>query len=38
MKNKIELFESKDGKIKLEVNLEQETVWLTCACTNKLDQ
>ncbi|WP_197053977.1 hypothetical protein [Cetobacterium sp. ZWU0022] len=29
MKNEIKLYESEDKKIELEVNLENETVWLT---------
>lgn len=29
MKNELVIYESKDGKIKLDVNIENETVWLS---------
>lgn len=36
MKNELVIYESKDGKIKLDVNIENETVWLSLPQMSKL--
>ena len=36
MKNELVLFESQDGSVKLDVNVEGETVWLTQAQMTQL--
>ncbi len=36
MKNELVIYESKDGNIKLDVNIENETVWLSLAQMSKL--